>query len=100
MIKESMYNIVSQVGQEETNMIYVNIYEAKTNLSKLTKLLEEKKEDKIIIMKNNVPCFELRPIEKDTSVKLGLAKGKLKEPDYDLFFDDEIEKIFEECDLF
>lgn len=46
-----------------TNMISVNIYEAKTNLSSLIGRVEEGGE-RVLICRNGKPVAELRPVEK------------------------------------
>lgn len=63
-------------------MIQVNVLEAKTDLSKLIRLLETKKEDVIKIARNGKPIVEMKAI-KDTSKskRIGVAKGKLFVPD-------------------
>lgn len=53
----------------------INIYDAKTNFSKLIQLLIDQCEDSICICKNGVPVVEMRLIKK-TSKRVGLAKGQ------------------------
>jgi prevent-host-death family protein len=55
----------------------VNLYAAKTNLSKLVEEVESGKE--IIIARNGRPVARLAPIENAPKVrKLGTLKGKIK----------------------
>ena len=58
-------------------MIQVNIFEAKTDLSKLIRLLEQKKEDLITVARNGKPVVKMTLIN-DTPVsnRIGIAKGK------------------------
>lgn len=56
-------------------MIQVNMLEAKTNLTKLIKLLETKQEDEIIIARDGMPVARLVYFKKKP-VRLGIAKGK------------------------
>lgn len=78
-------------------MIQISIYEAEKKFEQLIEMLEEKKEDSIILTRNDQPvaCIELVN-QRDTSKRIGVAKGKLiiSEEFYEL--DSEIEKRFEE----
>ena len=73
-----------------------NMLEAKTNFSKLIKLLETKQEDEIIIAKDNVPVAKIVLYEKSLNKRIGLTKGKYKPLNMELFdsLDNEIEKEF------
>ncbi len=62
-------------------MKQVNVLEAKTDLSKLLRLLETNREDIIRIARNGKPIAEMRAIRNDSSKRLGIAKGKFKTPD-------------------
>lgn len=82
-------------------MVQVNMFEAKTDLSKLVKLLETKKEDVIYIARNGVGVVQMTLIEKpDVSKRIGIAEGKLDLPDdFDETFDSldsELSELFEE----
>ena len=57
-------------------MIKVNMLEAKTNFSKLIRLLENKEEDEIIVCRDNVPVAKIVRYEKPQSKRIGVAKGK------------------------
>ena len=59
-------------------MTIVNMLEAKTNLTKLIKLLENKEEDEIIIARNNIPVAKLVFYEKQVNKRIGLTEGKYK----------------------
>ena len=60
----------------------VNILEAKTEFSKLIRLLETGKEDHIIVARYGKPVVKMT-VYNDTPVskRIGAAKGKLKSPD-------------------
>ncbi len=82
-------------------MVQVNMFEAKTDLSKLVKLLETKKEDVIYIARNGVGVVQMTLIEKpDVSKRIGIAEGKIDLPDdFDETFDSldsELSELFEE----
>lgn len=57
-------------------MIKVNMLEAKTNFSKLIRLLENKEEDEIIVCRDNVPVAKIIRFEKPQSKRIGVAEGK------------------------
>ena len=58
-------------------MMQVNILEAKTDFSRLIRLLETKKEDFIIIARNGKPVARITLInETPVSNRIGIAKGK------------------------
>lgn len=81
-------------------MIQVNVLEAKTDLSKLIRLLETKREDVIRVARNGKPVVEMTAI-KDTAVskRIGVAKGKFTAPkDFDAD-NDVIAELFTGGDL-
>lgn len=58
-------------------MMQVNILEAKTDFSKLIRLLETKKEDYITVARNGKPVAKITLInEIPVSKRIGIAKGK------------------------
>lgn len=58
-------------------MLQVNILEAKTDFSKLIRLLETKKEDFITVARNGKPVVKITLInETPVSKRIGIAKGK------------------------
>ena len=58
-------------------MKQVNILEAKTEFSKLIRMLETKKEDYITVARNGKPIVIMRLInETPVSNRIGIAKGK------------------------
>lgn len=63
-------------------MSVFNMYEAKTNLSKISKLLEEKKEDMVIISRNGKPVLKVTLYDNNNRQSLfGCAKGLFEIPD-------------------
>lgn len=76
-------------------MMQVSILEAKTNFSKLVRLIETKQEDRIIVSRHGRPVMKMvsiydAPIER----RIGIAKGKLVCPaDLDAG-NEEIEAMF------
>ena len=82
-------------------MLQVNMLEAKSDLSKLVKMLETHEEDIIYIARNGVEIAQITLIPKaDTSKRIGIAKGKLPiSADFDETFDsldNEIADLFGE----
>lgn len=58
-------------------MIQVNILEAKTDFSRLIRLLESKREDCITVARNGKPVVKMTLIhETPVSNRIGVAKGK------------------------
>ena len=81
-------------------MLQVNMFEAKSDLSKLVKMLETKEEDIIYIARNGVEIAQITLIPKtDTTNRFGIAKGKFQiSADFDSVFDsmnNEIADLFE-----
>ena len=76
-------------------MAEYNMYEAKTNLSKICRLLEEKKEDMIIISSNGKPVLKVTLFEQSPRSSLfGAGKGLFTIPED--FDDIDIANDFEE----
>ena len=76
-------------------MTEYNMYEAKTNLSKICRLLEEKKEDMIIISRNGKPVLKVTLFEQSPRSSLfGAGKGLFTIPED--FDDIDIANDFEE----
>ena len=76
-------------------MKQVNILEAKTDFSKLIRLIETGKENSIVVARNGKPIvkmtlFDEVPVEK----RIGIAKGKLAYPEDIDEFNDEIAEMF------
>lgn len=73
----------------------VNMFEAKTNLSKLVEAIESGREDEIVIARNGRPVARLARL-KDKSVghRLGVARGKFVLPDSFDADNEAISKLF------
>ena len=73
----------------------VNILEAKTNLSKLVRLVETGKEEIVAIARYGKPVVKIVTYnEVPVSKRIGVAKGKLKSPDDLDKYNDEIAEMF------
>ena len=60
----------------------VNVYEAKTDFSKLIRLVESRREEFITIARNGQPVAKIVPYESaPVSKRIGVAKGKFTVPD-------------------
>ncbi len=69
-------------------MRFINIHDAKTNLSKYLDAVSNEHET-IIICKNGQPIAQLSKYNKITDRRLGLLKGKIIiQPDFDQLPDD------------
>ena len=62
----------------------VNIYDAKTNLSKIIQLLVDQKEDYVIISKNGKPLVKMVLLQDKNPKRVGIAKKELKDFDMSL----------------
>lgn len=73
----------------------INIPEAKTDLSKLIRLIETGQEERIIIARHGKPVAEMKVYRQGSvSKRIGIAKGKLKSPDNLDQYNDEIAEMF------
>lgn len=73
----------------------VNILEAKTNLSSLVKLVEQGKEEDIIIARYGKPVVKMVLYnDAPTSRRIGVAKGKLRSPEDLDKYNEEIAEMF------
>lgn len=76
-------------------MTQINMLEAKTDLSKLIKLLETEQEDVIYIARNGTAVAQLTLIPKKTKTKrIGIAKNKIYIPDAFDAWDKEVQDMF------
>lgn len=76
-------------------MTQVNMLEAKTDLSKLVKMLETKQEEVIYLARNGTAVVQMTLIPKTpASKRIGVAEGKFKVPDEFDVWDKEIEEMF------
>lgn len=73
----------------------VNIFKAKTELSRLVEAVESGAEAEIIIARNGKPAARLVPLPKvDVSKRIGIAKWKFDIPPSDPETDAEIAALF------
>ena len=73
----------------------VNIFEAKTSLSKLIESLETGKEDEILIARHGRPVARLSQLAPSpVEVRIGIAKGKFSVPDSIDTDNDTVAKLF------
>ncbi|MBR5509880.1 MAG: hypothetical protein IKV59_07490 [Lachnospiraceae bacterium] len=76
-------------------MTQVNMLEAKTDLSKLVKMLETGQEEIIYLARNGKAVVQMTLIpKKPVSKRIGVAEGKFKVPDEFDAWDKEIEEMF------
>lgn len=76
-------------------MTQVNMLEAKSQLSKLVKMLETKEEETIYIAKNGTAVVQMTLIPKKGEEKrIGAAAGKFQVPDEFDLWDEEVEDMF------
>ena len=76
-------------------MSTVNMFDAKTNLSKLVEAVETGVEAEIIIARNGRPVARLVPMRAGASgQRIGVAKGKFSLPKSIDAHDAEIEELF------
>lgn len=77
-------------------MVQANMLEAKTELSKLVRLLESGQEDVVYIARNNVPIVQMTLVDLPAeSKRIGAAKGRFAIPDEFDEWDGEVEDMFE-----
>lgn len=76
-------------------MTQVNMFEAKTDLSKLIKMLETKQEDVIYLARNGTAVAQITLIPKNQGInRIGVAEGKFKVPEMFDKWDKEVEEMF------
>lgn len=65
-------------------MTELNMLEAKTNLTKIIRLLETNQEEEFIICRNGEPCAKLVPFSiNNKKRKVGRCNGKYKVPSWE-----------------
>lgn len=76
-------------------MTQVNMLEAKSDLSRLIRLLESKQEDVIYLARKGKAVAQMTLIPpKSANRRIGVAEGKFKVPDEFDIWDREIEDMF------
>lgn len=79
-------------------MTQFNMLEAKNDLSKIVRMLENKEEDIIYIARNGKAVVQITLIpQKPVSHRIGVAEGKFKVPEDFAAWDKEIEDAFGDC---
>ena len=74
----------------------VNIFEAKSTLSRLIEAVENGSVAEIVIARNGKPAARLVPIaRKADGPRIGAAKGKFVAPEPDAEFDAEVALLFQ-----
>lgn len=79
-------------------MTTVNMFEAKTTLSKLVEAVESGQESEIVIARNGRPAARLVPMVAQTGRRIGVAKGRVRLADTIDTHNDEIRRLFEGSD--
>lgn len=76
-------------------MTQVNMLEAKSDLSRLVKLLESKEEEVIYLARNGTAVVQMTLIpKKPANRRIGVAEGKFKVPEEFDQWDKEVEELF------
>ncbi len=76
-------------------MTQVNMLEAKTDLSRLVRMLETKQEEVIYLARNGTAVAQVTLIPKKTASKrIGVAEGKFRVPAEFDEWDKEVEEMF------
>ena len=76
-------------------MTQVNMLEAKNDLSKLVRMLENKEEDIIYIARNGKAVVQITLIPQEPiSNRIGVAEGKFNVPEDFTAWDKEVEEMF------
>ena len=96
MHTDNLVNLAN-ISAGELSAMQVNIFDAKTDLSKLIKMLENKEEKSITIARNGKPVAKLVPYENEpVQRRLGIAKDKFKDYSFSWEEWDEMDKEIEE----
>jgi len=78
----------------------VNVFEAKTQLSRLLRLIEMGRESSVIIARNGRPIARIVPLKSSpVSRRIGIARGRFTVPDNFDDVDDEIVSLMTGGDL-
>ena len=78
----------------------VNVFEAKTDFSKLIRLVESRREESITVARTGKPVARIVPYESaPVSRRIGIAKGKFEVPDDFDAGNEEIAAMLMEGDL-
>lgn len=78
----------------------VNVFEAKTQLSRLLRLIEMGRESSVIIARNGRPIARIVPLKSSpVSRRIGVARGRFTVPDNFDDVDDEIVSLMTGGDI-
>lgn len=76
-------------------MCQMNVLQAKTELSKILSLLENREEEEVIIARNGHPVAKITLLEQKTAAsRIGAAKGAFVSPQEDSSVDNEVAQLF------
>ncbi len=77
-------------------MSYVNMFDAKSNLSRLVDRIESGQDQEIILARNGHPAARLVPLRQEIThgPRLGIAKGELTIPDDLGLLDSQVAALF------
>ncbi len=76
-------------------MEIVNMFQAKSSLSRLVEAIEQGQEREIVIARNGRPAARLVPVDPAPAARrLGVAKGKFEVPDDIDAHNDEVARLF------
>ena len=73
----------------------VNMFDAKSSLSRLVEAIEQGREREIVIARNGRPAAKLVAVgEPDPGMRVGIAKGRFEVPDDIDAHNDEVARLF------
>ena len=75
-------------------MAIVNMFEAKSNLSRLVEAVESGAEPEIVIARNGRPAARLVPVAKAAGRRIGVAKGRFETPAPDPAVEEAAARLF------
>lgn len=93
-----LYPVLAKLANDvkkEVCMCQMNVLQAKTELSKILSLLENREEEEVIIARNGHPVAKITLLEQKTAVsRIGAAKGRFTCPAEDVKIDNEVAQLF------
>jgi len=79
-------------------MTTYSMLEAKTNLSKIGKLLSNGEDDYVIVSNNGKPYLKITLYKENSEFVLGILKGKHMFEDEPDWFNDDIKELFDNAE--
>ncbi|MBR0475153.1 MAG: hypothetical protein IJJ19_09150 [Erysipelotrichaceae bacterium] len=79
-------------------MTTYSMLEAKTNLSKIGKLLSNGEDDYVIVSNNGKPYLKITLYKENSEFMLGILKGKHMFEDEPDWFNDDIKELFDNAE--